>query len=148
MNASTYPQYIPQVIDTFVITAAMDTLGKRIKRRREELELDQVQLAEKVGMSQPNLAHLESGRNQRTKYLSEIARALGVSAEWLSTGGEGGLHVAVNNPLPDVTGSEIVRLVNLYEACDESGRRLIMQSAETAANLSGARRGRIVGNQA
>jgi transcriptional regulator with XRE-family HTH domain len=146
MYASTYPQDIAHVIDTFVITGAMDTLGKRIKQRREELGLDQVALANKVGMSQPNLAHLESGRNHRTKYLPEIARELGVTAEWLSTGG-GELRIAVNNPLPEVTTSEAVRLLNLYEACDEESRTLMMRSAETLAELSQSRRRRIVGDK-
>lgn len=79
-------QDIAQVIDIFVITPAMDSLGKRIKIRREEIGLDQIELARIAGVSQPTLANLESGKNKRTKFLPELARALRTSVEWLDTG--------------------------------------------------------------
>lgn len=81
-------QLIAHVIDTFVITPAMDDLGKRIRRRRESLGLDQVTLAKRAGISQPTLANLESGKNQKTRFLAEIARELNTTAEWLSSGDE------------------------------------------------------------
>lgn len=79
-------QFIPQVIDGFVITPGMETLGQRIKRRREELLLDQVALAKRVGFSQPALSKLEDGKSERTRFLAELAKALNTSVEWLLTG--------------------------------------------------------------
>jgi transcriptional regulator with XRE-family HTH domain len=64
----------------------MTTLGQRIKQRRLELELEQEALAKAVGFSQPTLANLERGKNERTKYLAELAKALKTTSEWLSTG--------------------------------------------------------------
>lgn len=57
----------------------MNSLGNKIKTRRQELGLDQVQLAKRAGISQPTLANLESGKNKRSKFLPEIAQALGMS---------------------------------------------------------------------
>ncbi|MHA0112071.1 helix-turn-helix domain-containing protein, partial [Klebsiella pneumoniae] len=56
-----------------------NSLGNKIKTRRQELGLDQVQLAKSAGISQPTLANLESGKNKRSKFLPEIAQALGLS---------------------------------------------------------------------
>jgi phage repressor protein C with HTH and peptisase S24 domain len=81
-------QSITHVIDNFVITLGMETLGPRIKRRREELGLDQSELAKKVGFSQPALAKLEAGKNARSRFVAEIARELKTSVEWLTTGAD------------------------------------------------------------
>ncbi|MNJ46306.1 LexA family protein [Pseudomonas alkylphenolica] len=62
------------------------TLKDRIHSRRVALGLSQQQLAEKAGVSQVTIQHLESGRNATSKKLVEIARALNVSAEWLDSG--------------------------------------------------------------
>ncbi|CAH0646731.1 LexA family transcriptional regulator [Pseudomonas juntendi] len=63
-----------------------EMLKDRILERRTALGLSQAQLAEKSGVSQVTIQHLESGRNSTSKKLLEIARALGVTAEWLASG--------------------------------------------------------------
>lgn len=63
-----------------------EMLKDRILERRTALGLSQAQLAEKAGVSQVTIQHLESGRNSTSKKLLEIARALGVTAEWLASG--------------------------------------------------------------
>lgn len=144
-------QDIAQAIDTFVITSAMDSLGKRIKTRREELELDQVELARRAGVSQPTLANLESGKNQRTKFLPELARALGVSAEWLDTG-EGPKDatrpIKVYNGLqedeePRV--DDVIELIALFQQCSPRGRDNILDLARAAAKLGHVRWKRVSG---
>ena len=65
---------------------ALETLKDRILERRTALGLSQQQLANKAGVSQVTIQHLESGRNATSKKLLEIARALGVTAEWLASG--------------------------------------------------------------
>lgn len=72
-----------------------EMLKDRILERRTALGLSQAQLAEKSGVSQVTIQHLESGRNSTSKKLLEIARALGVTAEWLATG-KGTTHEASN----------------------------------------------------
>lgn len=64
---------------------AAKTLGQRVKERRTALGLSQPQLAKRVGgISQQAIQQLEKGGTSR--YLVDIARALGVTAEWLQDG--------------------------------------------------------------
>ena len=63
-----------------------ESLKDRIHAKRAELNLSQQQLAERAHVSQVTIQHLESGRNATSKKLVDIAKALGVSAEWLTSG--------------------------------------------------------------
>ena len=66
-------------------TAAAKTLGERVKERRRALGLSQPQLAKKVGgITYQAIQQLEGGGGSR--HLVPIARALGVTAEWLQEG--------------------------------------------------------------
>lgn len=66
----------------------MHSLGDRIRAKRRELNISQIELAKKVGITQGALSHLESGRNETSKELPQIALALGVDVHWLLTGQE------------------------------------------------------------
>lgn len=62
------------------------TLGERIKKARKYAGLSQPQLAERItGLSQQNLSKMEQGRSNRTGFLVAIARACGVSPNWLES---------------------------------------------------------------
>ena len=61
------------------------SLGDRVRERRRALGLSQPQLAKKVGgITYQAIQQLEAGGG--TKHLVGIARALGVTAEWLQDG--------------------------------------------------------------
>ncbi|MEO8301402.1 MAG: S24 family peptidase [Rhizomicrobium sp.] len=61
------------------------TLGERVRERRTALGLSQPQLAKRVGgISYQAIQQLEQGGG--SKHLVPIARALGVTAEWLQDG--------------------------------------------------------------
>jgi len=61
------------------------SLGDRVKERRRALGLSQPQLAKNVGgITYQAIQQLEGGGG--TKHLVSIARALGVTAEWLQDG--------------------------------------------------------------
>lgn len=62
------------------------TLGGRIRERREELQLSQLQLAELSGVSQQAIDQIEKDRVAKPRHLLEIAAALGLRAEWLRDG--------------------------------------------------------------
>lgn len=62
------------------------TFAERIKLAREGAGLTQAGLAEACGVSQVNICKLETGESGRTSYLPEIARACGVSTDWLAFG--------------------------------------------------------------
>lgn len=95
----------------------MNTLRERLiwaraqRSEREGREFTQTDLAEKAGVTQGNIAHLESGRTQTSRNITAIAEALGVDVMWLSQGkGEpfpnkapapllpGGMPVFVSSP--------------------------------------------------
>ena len=57
------------------------TLGEKIEIARKEAGLTQQDLAERVGLTRPQVANIEGGRSDvPTRRLIEIAAALGVSA--------------------------------------------------------------------
>lgn len=64
----------------------MSTLGQRVKEAREAVPMTQEALARAVGVSQGLIGQIESGKNQGSKHIAALARALNVSADWLETG--------------------------------------------------------------
>ena len=64
----------------------MNTLAARLKESRQRKKMTQAQVADKVGMSQPNYAKLERGLTLETSKLYELAQTLSVSYEWLKDG--------------------------------------------------------------
>ena len=70
----------------------MKTLQERLiwargqKAERDGVEFTQQDLANKAGVSQGNIAHLESGRTKTARNLVRIAEALGVAPTWLAEG--------------------------------------------------------------
>ncbi len=68
------------------ILTFVKTIADRIKEVRQELGWNQAQLAAQVGVSQSTIGNIESGQRKRPRELLSIAKALGVSAEWLETG--------------------------------------------------------------
>ena len=51
----------------------METISQRLKKKREEMNLSQAQLAKKVGMRQQSLQAIEAGTT---------ARARGITQKW------------------------------------------------------------------
>lgn len=64
----------------------MKTFGDRVRARREELGMSQEGLGKAAGISQSTVAQIERGRNQGTKHILGLVRALGVRADWLERG--------------------------------------------------------------
>lgn len=62
------------------------SIGKRIKEVREEKGISQKDLANFVGIKQPTLSALESGKAKSTSNIASFAKKLGVNAYWLETG--------------------------------------------------------------
>lgn len=58
----------------------MMQLKDRIKQARKHAKLSQKELADKIGITQPSLSELETGKSQSTSYIASIARACGVDA--------------------------------------------------------------------
>ena len=85
----------------------MNTLRERIiwartnKSERDGKEFTQQDLATKAGVTQGNIAHLESGRTKTSRSLTKIASALEVNPEWLADGKGEPFKAISNQPLND-----------------------------------------------
>lgn len=77
----------------------MSTLAERIKTARNHAKLTQKALALKVGVEQPVISQLETGKNLQSAHLPKIAHVCGVSAIWLSenTGPMTGVSASESN---------------------------------------------------
>ena len=61
-------------------------IGRRLKKARKEAGLTQAALARISGVDQARISGLETGTQEQSVYLVELALALGVDAGWLQTG--------------------------------------------------------------
>lgn len=79
--------FVNRLYDLFISENArtMHT-GERLKEIRIEAKLSQAQLAKLCGLAQSTIADLERNRNSGSSKIAVIAKALGVSAIWLSDG--------------------------------------------------------------
>lgn len=79
----------------------MKTLAERLTAALQAANLSQEQLAQKVGLSQPAIQKLASGKAQSSRKILEISSALGVSPEWLGQGiGEMSLQHQQDSSVP------------------------------------------------
>lgn len=62
------------------------SLGQRIKTAREARKMSQKALAQIVGIEQPSIAAIESGKAKGTKHILAIANALQQDPDWLQSG--------------------------------------------------------------
>lgn len=67
----------------------MTIVGQRVKQRRRELGMSQDSLAQRAGISKSFLSDLETGkRSLGAETLLDLARAMGLSLDYLMTGKE------------------------------------------------------------
>lgn len=72
----------------------MKTLADRLKEARHAAGLSQAALAKKAGVAQSTIGSIENGRNRGSTQIVPIARALGITPEWLQNGsGEASVSV-------------------------------------------------------
>lgn len=60
--------------------------GQRLRKARKHADLNQTQLAERLGIKQPSVSELETGESQSSKLGYQAAKVCGVSADWLVMG--------------------------------------------------------------
>ena len=117
--------------------AVPKSVGDRVRERRTALGLSQPQLAKKVGgITYQAIQQLEAGGG--TKHLVGIARALGVTAEWLQDGH--GPLPARTAPAPRPTGLEKLKVLGMAE-CGPDGWSLwngdVIDMIDRPASLAG-----------
>ena len=68
------------------IVLVMESIGSRVRRRRERLGLTQEEVATQLGFSRQWLSQLELGADTTTKRAAKLAQTLGCRLVWLLTG--------------------------------------------------------------
>lgn len=79
---------VPAAVSAQGMQHEESTFASRLKATRLEHGFSQQQLAERVGIRQTTIAHLESGRNKHCRESMQLAAVLEVSEKWLLTGEE------------------------------------------------------------
>lgn len=94
----------------------MNTIGQRIKERREELGLKQAELAKLAGFKSTGaIGNYESGTRSAPRNLLGLSRALKVRPEWLETGkGKKELDQALIKADPNRFTSEELLFLEVY----------------------------------
>ena len=98
----------------------MKTVAERLRLAREQRGWTQSQLAAASDVSQGTIGNIESGARQSRGSLPKIAKALGVSHDWLADG-EGemvpvGGRVEASNVTPAPIGTRPVPLISYVQA--------------------------------
>lgn len=109
------------------------SIGNRVREARKEAGLTQPELAAKVGIKQPTLSDLETGKSEGTTYIATIAAALKVNALWLQTGN--GDKKASNKTISftELNGLE-AQLVMLYRSLSGSRKDALLLEANRLVN--------------
>ncbi len=116
----------------------MKTIGDRVRERRIALKLSQPQLAKKVGgITYQAIQQLEAGGG--TKHLVGIAKALGVTAEWLQDGG-GNISPPARSSVSHAAAADRLQVLGMAE-CGPDGWSLwngdVIDMIARPANLAG-----------
>jgi len=111
----------------------MNSIGYRIRERMKGYGMNQLQLAEKVGISGPSINDIISGKTKspRPTTLIKIAELLETNQRWLLTG-EG------SPDQRDVIVSD-VQAVYQFERLDEVHRDMVKAMIQTFTNMEQAK---------
>ena len=101
----------------------MKTLADRLRETRKAKGWSGLELAKRAGIRQSFIGALESGAQETSGWLPEIAHALGVDAYWLKTGIE--TIIAGDKRINEV--------VKLMQATSDGGRLVVLDKARDVA---------------
>jgi len=114
----------------------MSTFSERVVAARERMRLKQTELVERVGVTPGAINKIESGETKGAKpsTLAALARALGVSMEWLATGREG----YVLEPQGEYASGQVNRLLSAWEGLPLNLRVPLLALMESMAGVEDA----------
>jgi transcriptional regulator with XRE-family HTH domain len=123
------------VMASACLITSVKSLGDRLKEKREELGLSQGELAKRAGVSQGTIGNLEAGIRKTARALVSIAKALGVSPEWLQTG-HGGHAAPAGGGVVLVEGeAERQLLADLAELLPEHREQIMAEIHQRAEEM-------------
>ena len=109
----------------------IQSIGKRIKKRRKELHLTQTEIKEKTGISSGNMSDIERGnRLPAATTLAQLSEILDCSIDWILTGKS---HVSENLISPDI-GEKDQKLLSLFHEISEEDQEELLMIAQLKYN--------------
>jgi transcriptional regulator with XRE-family HTH domain len=107
---------------------AQSGVGDRIRKARQAMGMSQEHLARAIGVSRSAVAQWETGRTGQVRAnLARIAGTLGVSMEYVLTGG------GSPSQGPAAESGDELALLRLYRACTEEDRAFLLRTAARMA---------------
>jgi phage repressor protein C with HTH and peptisase S24 domain len=106
----------------------MHGIGPRVIEARHRAGLTQAELAKQAGMTQQAVGEIEAGRSRKSVKTVVLAKALGVSAEWLETG-----RGSMAEPAREWRGPEVASDQRMLEIAGEEFARLPVYDIRFAA---------------
>lgn len=104
-----------------------ETIGSRIKNRRKELGLTQVQVRQLTGISNGNLSGIENGNIlPSSNALISLSEILKVSADWILTGKYSILDIQEQNQEPKMNTQE-ESFLNCFRQLDPEDQDEILE---------------------
>ncbi|EAO0106739.1 helix-turn-helix domain-containing protein [Salmonella enterica] len=115
------------------------SISSRVKSKRTQLGLNQVELAERVGTTQQSIEQLENGKTKRPRFLPELAVALGTSVDWLLNGSAevNVKYAGTNNPKGKYPLISAVSAGCWTEACEPYNLKDIEEWYDSDINMLG-----------
>ena len=109
----------------------IQSIGKRIKKRRKELHLTQTEIKEKTGISSGNMSDIERGnRLPAATTLAQLSEILDCSIDWILTGKS---PVSENLISPDI-GEKDKKLLSLFHEISEEDQEELLMIAQLKYN--------------
>lgn len=103
-----------------------NALGQRIRKERQNLNLTQEQLAEKINVSSTYIGFIERGERSLTLgKLTLLANVLGVSVDYL-----------LSDSVPSSGSSREKQMLSLFSSASEEDQELILEIAKTILHHS------------
>ena len=109
----------------------IQSIGKKIKKRRKELHLTQTEIKEKTGISSGNMSDIERGnRLPAATTLAQLSEILDCSIDWILTGKS---PVSENLISPDI-GEKDQKLLSLFHEISEEDQEELLMIAQLKYN--------------
>lgn len=103
-----------------------NALGQRIRKERQNLNLTQEQLAEKINVSSTYIGFIERGERSLTLgKLTLLANVLGVSVDYL-----------LSDSVPPSNSANEKQMLKLFSSASEKDQELILEVAKTILHHS------------
>lgn len=109
----------------------VETIGNRIKERRKELNLTQLDIKEKVGISSGNMSDIEHGnRLPAAATLVQLAEVLECSVDYILTGTSPNKEIISFSPV----GESAKKLLTLFYTLSPEDQTELIKIAEIKAD--------------